>query len=31
MMMADVLANLGGIVLQKSQDADPDNPRGSRH
>jgi hypothetical protein len=31
MMMANVLATLGGIVLQKSQDADPDNPPGSRH
>jgi hypothetical protein len=31
MMMADVLANLGEIVLQKGQDADPTNPRGSRH
>jgi hypothetical protein len=28
MLMADVLANLGGMLLQKSQDdADPTNPR----
>jgi hypothetical protein len=31
MMMADVLANLGGIVLEKSQDADPNSPRRSNH
>ena len=31
MLMADVLANLGGILLEKSQDADPINPRRSRH
>jgi hypothetical protein len=31
-LMADVLANLGGMLLQKSQeDADPTNPRRSRH
>jgi hypothetical protein len=31
-LMADVLANLGGMVLQKNQeDADPTNPRRSRH
>ena len=28
MLMADVLSNLGGMLLQKSQeDADPTNPR----
>ena len=28
MLLADVLANLGGMLLQKSQeDADPTNPR----
>jgi hypothetical protein len=28
MLMADILANLGGMLLQKSQeDADPTNPR----
>jgi hypothetical protein len=32
MLMADVLANLGGMVLQKNEeDADPSNPRRSRH
>jgi hypothetical protein len=31
MLIADVLANLGGILLEKSQDADPTNPRRSRH
>jgi hypothetical protein len=32
MLMADVLANLGGMLLQKSQeDADPANPGRSRH
>jgi hypothetical protein len=31
MMMADVLANLGGMVLEKSQDADPTSPRRSSH
>jgi hypothetical protein len=32
MLMADFLANLGGIVLQKIQeDADPANPGRSRH
>jgi hypothetical protein len=31
MMMADVLANLGGMVLQKNEeDADPTNPDYSR-
>jgi hypothetical protein len=31
MLMADVLANLGGILLEKSQDAGPTSPRRSRH
>jgi hypothetical protein len=31
MMMADVLANLGGMVLEKSQEADPNSLRRSRH
>ena len=31
LLMADVLANLGGILLEKSQQADPANPRSSRH
>ena len=31
MLMADVLANLGGILLEKRQDGDPTNPRRSRH
>ena len=31
MMMADVVANLGGMVLEKSQDADPNSPRRSSH
>jgi hypothetical protein len=31
MMMADVVANLGGMVLEKSQDTDPTNPRRSSH
>jgi hypothetical protein len=31
MLMADVVANLGGMVLEKSQDTDPANPRHSRH
>ena len=26
MMRADILANLGGLLLEKSQDADPTNP-----
>jgi len=30
-LMADVLANLGGMVLEKSQEADPSNPRRSSH
>jgi hypothetical protein len=32
MMMADVLANLGGMVVQKNEeDVDPTSPRRSRH
>ena len=31
MLMADVVANLGGMVLEKSQDTDPTNPRRSSH
>jgi hypothetical protein len=31
MLMADVLANLGGVLLEKSQDADPTKPGRSRH
>jgi hypothetical protein len=31
MMMADVVANLGGMVLEKNQEADPENPRRSSH
>jgi hypothetical protein len=30
-LMADVLANLGGKVLEKSQEPDPTNPRRSSH
>jgi hypothetical protein len=30
-LMAGVLANLGGMVLEKSQEFDPGNPRRSRH
>jgi hypothetical protein len=30
-MMADVVANLGGMVLEKSQEPDPTNPRRSSH
>jgi hypothetical protein len=30
-LTADVLANLGGMVLEKSQEADPTNPRRSSH
>ena len=30
-LMADVLANLGGMVLEKSQEPDPANPRRSSH
>ena len=31
MMMAEVVANLGGMVLEKSQEADPNSPRRSSH
>jgi hypothetical protein len=31
LLMADILSNLGGILLEKSQHADPTNPRSSRH
>jgi hypothetical protein len=31
LMMAQVVANLGGMVFEKSQETDPDNPRSSRH
>jgi hypothetical protein len=31
MLLADVLANLGGMVLEKSQEADPTSPRRSSH
>ena len=31
LLMADILANLGGILLEKSQHADPANPRSLRH
>jgi hypothetical protein len=27
MLLAAVVANLGGMVLEKNQEADPDNPR----
>jgi hypothetical protein len=30
-LLADVLANLGGMVLEKAQETDPTNPRRSRH
>lgn len=30
-LMADILANLGSFVLDKKEEADPDNPRRSRH
>jgi predicted house-cleaning NTP pyrophosphatase (Maf/HAM1 superfamily) len=31
MLMADVVANLGGMVLEKTQDGDPKNARRSSH
>jgi hypothetical protein len=31
MMMADVVANLGGMVLEKSREADSNSPRRSSH
>jgi len=30
-LMADILANLGSFVLEKEEEANPDNPRRSRH
>jgi hypothetical protein len=30
-LMADVLANLGGMVLEKSQEPNPTSPRRSSH
>jgi vacuolar-type H+-ATPase subunit D/Vma8 len=30
-LLADVLTNLGGMVLEKAQETDPTNPRHSRH
>jgi hypothetical protein len=30
-LMADVLVNLGGMVLEKSRESDPTNPRRSSH
>jgi hypothetical protein len=30
-LMAQVVANLGGMVLEKSQEPDPSNPRCSSH
>jgi hypothetical protein len=30
-LMVDVLANLGGMVLEKSQESDPTNLRRSSH
>jgi hypothetical protein len=30
-LMADILANLGGFVLEKREDADPTKPRRSSH
>jgi hypothetical protein len=31
MLLASIVANLGGMVLEKNQDADPNNPRRSAH
>ena len=31
MMLADVVANLGGMVLEKSQEPNPSSPRRSSH
>jgi hypothetical protein len=31
MLLAAVVANLGGMVLEKNQEGDPDNPRRSSH
>ena len=30
-LMADMLANLGGLLLEKKESAEPTNPRRSRH
>jgi hypothetical protein len=30
-LMADILANLGGFLLEKKEEADPTNPRRSSH
>ena len=30
-LMADILANLGSIFLEKKEEANPTNPRRSRH
>jgi hypothetical protein len=30
-MMADVVANLGGMVLEKCQEGEPSSPRRSKH
>jgi hypothetical protein len=31
MMMADVVASLGGMVLEKCQEGEPSSPRRSKH
>jgi hypothetical protein len=31
MLLASIVANLGGMVLEKNQDADSNNPRRSAH
>jgi hypothetical protein len=31
MLLAAVVANLGGVVLEKTQEADPNSPRRSSH
>jgi len=31
MLLAAVVSNLGGMVLEKNQEADPNNPRRSAH
>jgi hypothetical protein len=30
-MLADIVANLGGMVLEKSEEAEPNSPRRSAH
>jgi hypothetical protein len=30
-LMADMLANLGGVLLEKKESGEPTNPRRSRH